>query len=406
MPLFHPSDGVFEQPDVLSEDYVPDDILGRDEEVNEYKHALQPIMDGRRTKSILLYGKSGVGKTVVTKYLTQHLTEDVAHYRDIDLTTVWVLCENINTSYQLAAAIINTCREPINEISDTGYSTERMYTEMFRELEDAGDHVLVVLDEVDNLGTDDKLLYELPRATANDRVSEIDITVIGISNDLKFKDRLRAKVKSSLAQKELYFPPYGADELCDILAARADLAFYEETLTNDVIPLCAGFAAQDVGDARQALDLLNEAGELANRDDAATVTETHVRRAKETLQQDLLTTGVQELTTQATLALVSLAVLDLQNETPVRSKEIYTTYRSFARRIDADIVTQRRLRDHLGSLHQHGLAHESTTNTGSNQGRYKEYTLASLDGWSVINEVEQNDRFTPLISTIETDLHR
>ena len=64
MPVFTPSTGIFDDPRVLSEEYVPENILGRNSELESYKNALQPIMDGQPTKSILLYGKTGVGTTV------------------------------------------------------------------------------------------------------------------------------------------------------------------------------------------------------------------------------------------------------------------------------------------------------------------------------------------------------
>ena len=60
------------------------------------------------------------------------------------------------------------------------------------------------------------------------------------------------RVMSSLRDKEIVFPPYGADQLADILSERAHLSFKEDTIESDVIPLCSAMAAKEEGDARYA----------------------------------------------------------------------------------------------------------------------------------------------------------
>jgi|AntRauMinimDraft_4_1070384.scaffolds.fasta_scaffold01506_4 cell division control protein 6 len=400
MPVFEPSEGIFDRAYVLSEDYIPDVIRGRDEDIQRYKNLLQPIMDGRDTKSILLYGKTGVGKTVTTRYLTQHLERDINEYHGINLNTIWVLCENINTSYQLAGAIINEIREPENHITPTGYPSEQMFRMMYDELDSLGEHVIIVLDEVDNIGTDDKLLYELPRAGSNNRLQDTKITVIGISNDLRFTDNLRQKVKSSLAQRELQFPPYDANELNEILRDRAEIAFHDGVIENGVIELCSAISANDVGDARQGLDILTEAGEIANREDSEVVTEEHVYRARDALEQDLINDSIGDLTTQGKLVLCSILYFERSNETPVRSKDVYDKYIKLAEYIDTSPVTQRRVRDHLGDLKMQSLILESTKNTGRQEGRYKEYkSYADVD--SAISELDKDGTMEPIVELLE-----
>jgi len=44
----------------------------QDEELKKYQRALKPIIDNRPTSNIFLYGKTGTGKTVATKFMLSH----------------------------------------------------------------------------------------------------------------------------------------------------------------------------------------------------------------------------------------------------------------------------------------------------------------------------------------------
>ncbi|MCU4744799.1 cell division control protein Cdc6, partial [Halobacteria archaeon AArc-xg1-1] len=60
---FTPSNFPFENRNALLDDYTPDELVGRDEEIREYHAALQPAIDGSQPDNIFLFGKTGVGKT-------------------------------------------------------------------------------------------------------------------------------------------------------------------------------------------------------------------------------------------------------------------------------------------------------------------------------------------------------
>lgn len=62
------------------------------------------------------------------------------------------------------------------------------------------------------------------------------VGIIGISNNLAFRENLSAKDRSSLCEKSISFPPYDAGELWAVLRQRADTAFHDGALADDVIP--------------------------------------------------------------------------------------------------------------------------------------------------------------------------
>lgn len=134
-----------------------------------------------------------------------------------------------------------------------------------------------------------------PTSLPNNHLDDMWISVVGISNDFEFRDNLSPKVKDTLCDEEIHFSPYDAHQLRSILSRRAEEAFREDALHDDVIPLCAAFAAQDKGSARQAIQYLYKAGELAANNGNDVVTEPHVQDAEEVLEQKSIEKGIATL---------------------------------------------------------------------------------------------------------------
>ena len=208
MPTFTRDTEIFQEEDILREDYQPDSITAREQELETYKTALQPVVNGAQPRNIFLYGKTGVGKTAVSRYLLDRLQRDTAAYDDVDLSVFWLNCTNLSSSYQVAVNLVNTLRSDDDRISTTGYPQQRVFDILYEELDRAGGTVLLVLDEIDHIGSNDEILYEIPRARSNGYLDDVKPGVIGISNDFGFRDDLSPKVKDTLCEEEIHFPPY------------------------------------------------------------------------------------------------------------------------------------------------------------------------------------------------------
>ena len=403
MGMFQRDREVFADATPLDDSYEPDAIRERDEELEKYQRALQPIIDNRPTSNIFLYGKTGTGKTVATKFMLSHLESDADDYDDIELATIWTSCENLSSSYQVAVALVNELRDVLGKerISTTGYSQQRVFDILYEELDALGGTVVIVLDEIDNIGHSDDILYGLPRARSNGYVDDVRPVIVGISNDFQFRDNLSPKVKDTLAEKEILFSPYDANQLRSILEPRAEKAFHDEVLDGEVVPLCAAFAAQDTGSARQAIRLLREAGELAQAGESDTVTEDHVREAQSELEKNQLYEGMQELTTQGHAVLCALAYHQALDETPIRSRDLYDRYVEICDRLDADSVSERRVRDHLSDMNMLGLIRVHERNEGLSAGRYHEYEL-DVPLKTVLDVLRSTNRFENVADVVHS----
>ena len=371
---FTPTGSIFKEREALLEEWTPDELVGRDEELAQYHAALQPVIEGETPSNIFIYGKSGVGKTAATRFLLQRLERDAEAIDGLNLHTIEINCDGLNTSYQTAVAIINELRDPANQISNTGYPQASVYEFMFNELDQLAGTVLIVLDEVDHI-KDDSLLYKLPRARSNGDITNAKLGVIGISNDLNFRKQLNSKVRSSLCEKEVSFSAYDAAELCEVLRQREAVAFEEDVLVDGVIELCAAFGAKDSGDARQALDLLLESGDIARETNADRVTETHVRQARERLQTDQIVEGINNYSRHGQLVLWALTILEEQGETPARTRKIRDPYEMLCEREGSDPISDRAVREYLAELETLGIISSTQINRGKSGGKYKQHEL-------------------------------
>lgn len=373
---FTRDDPVFVDEAVLRDSYRPEELVERDQELSEYQAALRPVINAAPPKNIFLYGQTGVGKTLATRLVLNRLIQDQANYDDLDIKAITLNCKSASSSYQVSVDLVNKFRDPTDQIPSTGYAASQVYQMLWKHINELdATHLLVVLDEIDSIGSDDDILYELPRANDNENVADTHVGVIGISNDFTFRDNLSARVKDSLCDEEIHFPPYDANQLRDILQTRAEKAFRDGAVDNKVLAICSAFAAQESGSARQALKLLYKAGDLVRSDDRKHVSEADVRKARDVIEKGKVEAELESLPTQSQLTLFSLLQLDAEGKTPCKRSEVYERYRLIARAAEVDIVSDRTIHDRISQLRLKGFINHDERNDGIHGGSYYLYSL-------------------------------
>ncbi|MFH5801736.1 Cdc6/Cdc18 family protein [Haladaptatus sp. CMAA 1911] len=384
-------DPIFANEDLLRIDHIPehDKIVGRNDQIETVARRLKPTITGGSGKGTLLLGKSGSGKTLVTRYVSREVEERGAE-NDTRIGRAIIDCAQRRSEVQTVIHLSKSLNVPQKTgitIPHSGIATGAYYDRLWTVIDKLYDAIIVVLDEIDRLAPpddarnippeeadDSKLLMQLSRAGEENDV-DASITVVGISNDLKYGDRLDTRVESSFAPDEIVFPAYDANQLGDILYRRRD-AYHEGVLSEDVIPLCSAFSAQEHGDARRALDLFRLAGEVARDADGDQVREEHVRAAND----DAEVTRVQDLIrgcpTQAKIAIAALAAMDeFTNQSHFKATEMYQVYRIFAESIGTNVLGQKRITDQLREYETLKIIDMTRTSDGYREGTYLELSL-------------------------------
>lgn len=369
---------IFKTREVLRHSYRPHILPHRRPQIEQIAAILAPALRKETPSNILLYGKTGTGKTACVRYVGMEL-ENASHAMSTICKVVHLNCEQIDTQYRVLAQISKSISPDDEESSDkgrahipmTGWPTDQVYNELKNQLEALGGVLIIILDEIDKLvkKSGDDTLYNLTRINSDLRQSKVSI--IGISNDLSFKDFLDPRVLSSLSEEEMVFPPYNAPQLCDILTQRADLAFVESALEEGVIPLCAALAAQEHGDARRALDLLRVSGEIADRDNADRVCEWHVKQAQAKIETDSMIECIATLPMQSKVILYCMLLLHQIELTIFTSGEVTRVYKEVAPVLEIDVLTHRRITDLISELNMLGVINTRLVSRGR-YGRTKE----------------------------------
>jgi cell division control protein 6 len=386
---FFKSAKLFKDREVLRHDYLPDKLPHRESQIRLLGEAVAPVLKDARCSNIFIYGKTGTGKTAVTKFVLSHLEAKAKEY-GAAVRFCYVNCRVTGSEYRVFA---NLGQSIGIVIPFTGLSVGEVFDRFRTGLDSSRTLFIVVLDEVDALVKErgDHLLYELTRI--NEFLRKSKVMIIGISNDLRLKEFLDSRVFSSLSEEEIIFGPYDASELHNILFERSKLSFHKDSLSEAALNVCSALAAAEHGDARRALDLLRVSGEVAERQGANTITEEHVREAEKHIEHNRVVEALKNLTLHSKLVLLSVYHLRKPSAT---TGEIYDVYNELCGELGAGLLTQRRLGTLINELDAMGLLNAKVVSMGR-YGRTKKIRLEI--GRTLIKEVfGSDDRLERLIA--------
>src|SRR3989338_6956306 len=190
------SPSIFLNKTTLLSNYIPHSIPHRTDQVQQLASILAPTLKLERPSNIFVYGKTGTGKTVTVNFVVKQIT-DLSVQRSIPIRVFYVNCrlkKVADTEYRLLTQLI---QELGKSVPITGLPTDEVYKIFFDAVEGEKQSLIIILDEIDQ------------------------------------------RIKSSLSEEEVIFPPYNALQLQQILSERAALAFRKEAVGEGLIEKCA-----------------------------------------------------------------------------------------------------------------------------------------------------------------------
>ncbi|WP_152421616.1 Cdc6/Cdc18 family protein [Halogeometricum pallidum] len=379
---------IFSNKDLLRIETVPesdDRIIGRGDQLSELASELGSAIEGQKPNNVFIFGKPGVGKSMCAKFLGRQLVERGAA-NGVSIGVAYVDCMQNSSETQVvvrAGELVNDPDETDITFPSGGVSRSRLYDRLWNAFDQFYDVGVIILDEIDKLDSPNETLGTLSRAGESEKLSDCHLGVVGISNKARFENRLTSEVRSSLTQNELVFPPYNINELFNILKARRD-AFNPDVLPSDaralddIFATAAKFAAQEYGDARQAIDILRKTGEIAEREGADVLTTSHVERALDKAEEDKLVKMMQTQPVQSQYVMQSVALTtdDADPGEDVKSHDVYSKYEQITQYEDTNTLSWRRVRDLLDELEDLDVLDQRRKGAGKGKGTYRSIYLA------------------------------
>lgn len=383
------SETLFENRSLLDPETIinTDRIVGRDQQLKDVVEIFKPVLSGDKVNDMMLYGPSGTGKSLILEHVateTSRLTEESG----IDFKVFTLNCNSVKTFDDVFFALGKQVSRAVGQectMTKRGMSSSAKIDYLFDLFRENYESVIVVLDEIDQLvGRDSSdpdysdVIYQLSRTTELGLI-ETDVAVATISNNPTFMDGLDSRTYSSFHPTRVHFPDYDSLQLSEILENRRD-AYKPGVITEGVIQLCAALAGQDYGDARQAIDLFRDAGEIANRNGESSIVRDHVYKADTIEQKNALFEQVGGMTTHKKLALGSIVLCLKYTPDNVESAPgpvAYQVYEYIAKSVSVEPKSSVSFNRYMNEIETYMMAHGKKKSRGKSGGLAKMYTLSS-----------------------------
>lgn len=345
-----------------------DDILHRDTEIDLLTMHFSSYFDGSTPNNLFMYGPTGSGKTLMAKLTINELQKD-ALADGLKIFSSYINCSDTITNMAVMSNLVKSAISFINPEEEKLRLSYNEYFHYFIKIINSNDCTcIIILDEIDKLQDPNELLYQLCRIKENE-YSTKNICIIGISNDLHFKDKLDSRTISSLCETELTIVAYNRDEIFDIVTNRASKALFDNAYDNAILDLIAARSAQQHGDARRALDLLRVSAEIAENNRSLKITDINIKEAEFIINNNKEKISIASLPGQQKIVLLSCMYhFAEQHKHEIESSVAHSTYKSFCKVLDKDAVTKRSFTNYIKELDMYGILEIEKTSRGKSKG--------------------------------------
>ena len=263
---------IFKDIDAFNPDYVPENYLHRESQMEALAICLRPALRGGRPINTVVLGSPATGKTTAINKIF-----NIVERNSDKVVCVYVNCQLHTTRFNIFSQIYNKIFGHMPP--ETGVPFSRIYGSIMKHLQTEKKSMVVALDDVSYLfhsKNANKIFYDILRA--HEEFKGVRTGIFAILSDIEFRYMLDKNVNSVFIPQEIIFEPYTTQEMFDILKDRIKAGFYPDVISDDLLNLIAEHASS-AGDLRMGIDLLRVSGNFAEADASKTIEKKHLMEA-------------------------------------------------------------------------------------------------------------------------------
>ncbi len=341
----------------------------RDAEIQDLSSHFAPMFRGGHPVHLSLYGKTGTGKTVTMLYYLNML-QAICRKKKIDMMYIHLDLSTPKPCFRVLNDL--ACYLDASKRYKKGISLDELMGKIEEKMESYRGYFIIFVDEIDHVRRDldsflKFLVKRLPQTVA------LKLVLVFSSNRLNWLENIDPRIKSFLKINEVFFKPYNAVDLQQILSLRIRKALNQQMIEEGVLEKIAAVSSRTHGDARKAVELLSKSALIAEKE-GTKVTMEFVDRALDDIEKDKYVAMIKSSPKQLQAVLYAIIALTVRMTKPVYTGDAYGAYQSFCSKINLRALTQRAFSDLVSELDMYGFIQARVFSHGR-YGRTKEITI-------------------------------
>jgi len=363
---------VLKHPEMLDYDWVPKELVGRDEQLQNLAGMFTGIDGPNGSGRAVITGPVGSGKSVLSRVFPREIC--TYHSSKRDIRWMHINCRNNPSESQVLQRIIHELdpRHP-----DRGLGVGEILSSIRRLLRSESAHMIIILDEVDHLmrKSRDALIYRLLRID-EEYGSSGTLSLILISQE-QILDMFESAVISRFGYlNHLRLDGYDEEGLLKIARQRAEMAFMPESINESILRLIAE-AATPSGDARVVIDLLMNSSRLAEKDGRSEILSSDVQRLSVERPENNDDSIVDELSAHAMLLFIAIC-RRLKNTSEISSGDAVSLYKVVCEEYEQSPRGHTTLWKHLKRLEEMDMLKVRSGVVSEGRGRTQHFSMPHL----------------------------
>jgi orc1/cdc6 family replication initiation protein len=312
---------VFRNEATLLSEYVPPRLPCREREIVRLAQDFRPLLikDGAFAVDVAIIGEAGTGKSVLTKFVVERIAQ-AATKKNMKILFEYFNCYTFRTK----SAVLRSLLTERFHVLSRGFSDEELLGMLIKRLVNENAKLVIVLDEAPILGGEE--ILGMLHASEVYGFGQSRISTVIVSRPSEWRVMLSAPLSGHI-HDQINMGSYSRKDLIEILRYRAEMAFVSGAVPEEVLNMVAEIAAS-TRNARHGIEILYQAGKIADSLGKTQLTGEMIRQAKESVYPELRYDMFYTLKSHEILTALGIArLLSSKETTSTTIDEAFDYYR-------------------------------------------------------------------------------